>query len=99
MQNINIIPGFNDAIFDALKVKINAVDGKQKCFVLVFDEMSLKLSIVYNNVPDKIEGFEDLGDVGSSDFVADLALVIMERSFVKVETTSWLLPYSRNSTS
>ena len=44
---------------------------------LVFDEMSLKFALAYNHGLDKIEGFDDIGELGTSLFVADHALVFM----------------------
>ena len=77
MQNTNVMPGFVDTIFDALKLKISALDDKDKYVALVFDEMTLKNDLIYNHGLDKIEGFEDLGDLGTSHFIADHALVFM----------------------
>ena len=55
------------------------MDDKDKCVALIFDEMSLKSSLVYNHGFNKIEGFEDVGELGTSQFVADHALVFMVR--------------------
>ena len=55
------------------------MDDKDKCVALIFDEMSLKSSLVYNHGLDKIEGFEDFGELGTSQFVAYHALVFMVR--------------------
>ena len=77
MQNTHVMPGFTDAIFNALKLKVGTMNEKDRCVALVFDEMVLKSSLVYNHGLDKVEGFEDLGDFGSSHFVADHALVFM----------------------
>ena len=71
------MPSFIDTIFDALKLKVGMMDEKDRCVALVFDQMSLKSSLVYNHGLDKIEGFQDLGELGSSHFVADHALVFM----------------------
>ena len=61
LQDTNLAPGFNDLIFDALKLKVDTMDTKDKFVALVFDEMSLKSVLVYNNGLDQIEGFKDLG--------------------------------------
>ena len=73
------MPGFNDTIFDALKLKIETMDTKDRFVSLVFDEMTLKSSLIYKKGLDKVEGFEDLGECGSSAFVADHALAFMVR--------------------
>ena len=82
MQNTNVMPGFIEPIFAALKLKVDTMEEKDKCVALVFDEMSLKTSLVYNHGLDKIEGFEDLGELGSSHFVADHSLVFMVRGLL-----------------
>ena len=88
MQNTNIMPGFNDGVFDALKLKVENMDPKDRCVSLIFDEMALKSALVYNNGLDIIEGFEDLGELGSSHFVADHALAFMVRGLY----TKWKQP-------
>ena len=77
LERTNIMPGFDNSIFAALKVKTDSMGQTEKCVALVFDEMSLKTALVYNHGLDKIEGFEDFGEEGSSHFVADHALVFM----------------------
>ena len=69
LQNTKIMPGFNDVIFDALKMKVEVMDDKCRCVSLVFDEMTLKSALVYNYGLDRIEGFEDLGESASSSLV------------------------------
>ena len=51
------MPGFNDGVFDALKLKVENMDPKDRCVSLIFDEMALKSGLVYNNRLDIIEGF------------------------------------------
>ena len=82
LQNTNVMPGFNDAIFDVLRMKVSTLNEKDRCVALVFDEMSLKPTLVYNHGLDKIEGFEDFGEWGSSHFLADHALVFMVRGLL-----------------
>ena len=53
------MPGFNDGSFDVLKLKINAMDNKNKFVSLMSYEVSLKFALVYNHGFEKIEGFED----------------------------------------
>lgn len=79
LQNTNISPGFNNLVFNALQLKVQSMDIKDKNVALVFDEMSLKSALVYNTGLDLIEGFEDLGELGRTMYVADHALVFMVR--------------------
>ena len=81
MQKTNIMPGFVTFIFEALKLKVDSMEQKEKYVALVFDEMSLKTSLVYNSGLDKIEGFEDFGE-SNSPFIADHALVFMVRGLL-----------------
>ena len=82
LENTNVKPGLNDAVFDALQIKCNTMDDKDKCVALIFDEKSLKSNLVYSHGLDKIEGFEDFGELGTSQFVADHALVFMVRGLL-----------------
>ena len=77
MQNTNIMPGFNDGVFDVLKLKVENIDPKDKCVSLIFDEMALKSALVYEDGLDIIEGFE-----------ADYALAFMVRGLY----TKWKQP-------
>ena len=82
LQSTNILPDFNDVEFDALKVKVNNMDEKDKCVASIFDEMSVKSALVYKHDLDKIEDFKDLSDFGNSNFVADHALVFIVRGLL-----------------
>ena len=79
LENTNVKPGFNDAVFHALQIKCDTMDDKDRCVALIFDETSLKSSLVYNHGLDKIEGFEDFSEL---DFVANHALVFMFRGLL-----------------
>ena len=58
------------------------MDENDKCVSLVIDEISLKSTHVYKDGLDQIEGFEELGELGSSHFVADHTLVFMVRDIL-----------------
>ena len=45
MHNTNVMPGFVDTIFDALKIKTSTLEEKDKYVALVFDEMTLKTDL------------------------------------------------------
>ena len=53
LQNIHVMPGFNDAIFDAFRMKVSTMHEKDRCVALVFNEMLLKTTLVYNHGLDK----------------------------------------------
>ena len=46
---------------------------------LVFDEMSIKQSLVYNEGTDSVEGFEDFGNLGQTRYIANHATPFMVR--------------------
>ncbi|KYM98250.1 THAP domain-containing protein 9 [Cyphomyrmex costatus] len=83
----NILPGTNDKIFEALKLKLNSLPLIERHCVLCADEMSLKSHLFYNVSRDEIIGFEDNGDKKSC-VPAKSAFVIMARSIAG----EWKLP-------
>ncbi len=66
LAKTSIYPGFNKQVFDALKIKVDTFDKKDKVCALIFDEMSLKTFVVYNPQGDFIEGLENYGDENQS---------------------------------
>ena len=48
LQKMSIKPRFSESVLEALKVKVNAMDCRDKNVVLVFDEMSIKEGLLYN---------------------------------------------------
>ena len=79
LQRINLYPGFNDQVFDALKAKVATFDVKEKQCVLVFDEISLKSYVQYNPQGDFIEGLENFGGNNQSKKVANHAIAFLVR--------------------
>ena len=73
------MPGFNVAVFDAWGVKVQTMDPKDRCISLIFDVMALKSALLYNHRLDKIDGFEDIGELGTSLFVTGHALAFIVR--------------------
>ena len=76
---MSIKPGFSKSVLEALKIKVNAMDCRDKNVVLVFDEMSIKESLLYNVGRDIIEGFEDFGHIGQTRYIANHAIAFMIR--------------------
>ena len=79
LQQTNIYPGFNSQVFDALQHKVATLQPVDKQCVLVFDEMAIKTQLVYNKKGDCIEGFENLGSLGHTQYIANHALAFMVR--------------------
>ena len=76
---MHIKPGFSESVLEALKVKVNAMDCRDKNVVSVFDEMSIKEGLLYNVGRDITEGFEDFGHIGQTRYIANHAIVFMIR--------------------
>ena len=79
LQQTNIYPGYNSQVFDALQRKVATLKPIDKQCVLVFDEMAIKTQLLYNKKGDCIEGFENLGSLGHTQYVANHALAFMVR--------------------
>ena len=54
LQKLNMKHGFNESIQDALAMKAKVMDNKDCNVALIFDEMSIKQSLIYNYGSDKI---------------------------------------------
>ena len=79
LQKMNIQPGFSESVLEALKVKVTAMDPRDRNVALVFDEMSIKQGLVYNTGKDIVEGFEDFGQLGQTRYIANHAIAFMVR--------------------
>ena len=54
---MNIKLCFSQSVLDALTLKVQAMHPTDRNVALVFDEMSIKQSLVYNEGTDSVEGF------------------------------------------
>ena len=79
LQKMNIKPGFSQSVLDALTLKVQAMHPTDRNVALVFDEMSIKQSLVYNEGTDSVEGFEDFGNLGQTRYIANHATAFMVR--------------------
>lgn len=82
VQNLCIKPDFHDIIFRALKSMAPSMSVKCRVCVILFNEMSIKESVRYNEAEDNIEGLEDTG-VGQSKYVGNQAGVFFVRGLVE----------------
>ena len=64
------------------------MENTSKLCVLTFDEISIKEGLAYQPDTDEVEGFENLGSVGRTKFVANHALVFMLRGI----SANWKQP-------
>ena len=88
LQKMNIKPGFSGSVIDALTLKVQAMDPIDHSVALVFDEMSIKQALVYNEGTDSVEGFEDFGDAGQTRYIANHTITFMVRGLA----TKWKQP-------
>ena len=89
-QSVDIRPGFNQGVLDAMKQVVANMSSKQRMCALVFDEMSIKKNMTYDVKNDCVEGFQDLGSLGRKAQVANHAGVFMVRGLVD----KWKQPVS-----
>ena len=77
LQRISIEPGFIKNVFVALGQKVCIFGDTDQFLSLVSDEMSIKDGLVYNEMKDQINGFEDFGHLGRTKDIANHATVFI----------------------
>ncbi|CAB3222553.1 unnamed protein product [Arctia plantaginis] len=82
LHQANIKPGINSNTIEQLKKATEAMKLEDKLCILLFDEMSLKPSVAYNERKDRVCGFVTNGDEVYSEY-ADHAQVFMIRGLLK----------------
>ena len=75
--------GINAHVFSILKDTVQTMSVKDRMCCLMFDEMSIREHLHFNQKIDCIEGFEDLGRHGRTSNIANHALVFMLRGLRK----------------
>lgn len=81
MKNIDVRPGFNDVILQALGKKLANRPTSAKIVTLVIDEMAIKEGLSYDSGKDVIEGFSD--GVTKTNELANHAIVFMVKAIVE----------------
>nr|CAD7610566.1 unnamed protein product [Timema genevievae] len=72
--------GTNEKLLHQLAMKVESIsDPLEKQVVLMFDEMSIRMFLQYDQKNDRIEGIQDLGSQGRNSSPAKQALVFMIR--------------------
>ncbi|CAB3232073.1 unnamed protein product [Arctia plantaginis] len=82
LHQANFKPGINSNTIEQLKKATEAMKLEDKLCILLFDEMSLKPSVAYNERKDRVCGFVTNGDEVYSEY-ADHAQVFMIRGLLK----------------
>ena len=79
LQRMQLDCGWNESLFNILKMKAETMKPQDRVCGVIFDAVSLKEGITYNIHRDKFNGFEDLGQYGSSGKPATYAMVFMAK--------------------
>lgn len=82
MRRMHLSPGFSSDVFALMKHKATKMTNSERVCALILDEMSLKTGLTYCKSFDAIVGFENFGEFGSSDKIANHALVLMARGIL-----------------
>ncbi|PNF15446.1 hypothetical protein B7P43_G18115, partial [Cryptotermes secundus] len=79
---LNTVPfrtGVNAHVFHALEQSLHKMSGRDRYCCLMFDEISIRENLHFDQQFDCIEGFEDCGSQGRSCSIANHALLFMIR--------------------
>jgi len=71
--------GINTHVFNTLRETVQTMPDKDHVCCLMFDEMSIRENLCFNQKLGCIEGFEDLGSQGRTSNIANRAQVFMLR--------------------
>ena len=82
MKKVNIAPGVHHSILAALTFRAQAITTSEKLYDVIFDDMVIKEKLQYDGARDTIDGTENVGDMGKSQYVANHAGVFMVRRLV-----------------
>lgn len=82
MQKIDVGPGFNASVLEALKQKVATLPKDSTLCAIVMDEMTIKESLEYSVEKDEVEGFENFGPLGKTKYVANHAIAFMVRGLM-----------------
>jgi hypothetical protein len=88
MSKIHVSPGFCEDVFVLMKQKSSKMNESERVCALVFDRISLKTSVIYDSKTDCIVGHENFGQLGSTEKLANHALVLTARGLL----TEWKQP-------
>ena len=85
LQHIQLQTGLHPSILSTLHENFANSSRLDKLVVLSLDEMAIKSSLVlvYNSMDDGVEGFENVGEMGRTEHVANQSLVLMVRALAK----------------
>ena len=97
LNTVRFRTGINTHVFDALRYSLQKMSEKGRYCCLLFDEMSVRENVWFNQKFDCIEGYEDLGSQGKTCNIANCKSCSTFHgpwSASEVEAASGLLPQS-----
>jgi hypothetical protein len=98
LNTVQFTTGISVNVFGALQHSVQKITGKDHYCVLMFDEMSVRENVCFNQKLGCIEGFEDLVKSGQTCNVANHALVFMVRGLYKKWKQSMAYYFTHAST-
>ena len=63
VTKLKIYPGFNKALLDTFKIKVNVMADQLKLCCVVLDELAIKENVSYNPEHDEVEYVGDVGKI------------------------------------
>ncbi|KAK3925978.1 DNA transposase [Frankliniella fusca] len=88
LQLVPLEPGISDTLLELLKKKMSKMTPEDRNCVVAFDEVFLRGRLSYNRQQNKVTGFENYGHKGSTNRLADHALVFMAQGLYE----KWTFP-------
>lgn len=82
LQSISLSPGLFPQVMSKLKEQVTKMSENEKLCSLLFDEMKIKSTLMYNREKDLISGFEDYGEL-RTEKIANQAFVLMLKGITK----------------
>ena len=58
VTKLNIYPGFNKALLDTFKIKVNVMSDQTKYCCVVFEELVIKENVSFSPEHDEVEGLK-----------------------------------------
>ena len=83
LNTVQFRTGVNAHVFSVLKDHVQTMSDKDRICCLMFDEMSIREHLHFNQKTGCIDGYEDLGRHGRTSNIANHALVFMLRGLRK----------------
>ncbi|XP_052128876.1 uncharacterized protein LOC127750668 [Frankliniella occidentalis] len=77
LGKVNLQPGICQPFLALLKKKVQCLNARDRQCVLLFDEVFLRGRLFYNIRQNVVNGFENYGQRGRTNYIADHAMVFM----------------------